>query len=296
MTIDPSKRLKQIFNIEDDTVGEIVKRGSVDVLIFTPHATFKRMFGNDANQELDNRIMNVIMRPYGGMNEVMAVFEIQHQLKSGQYDTIILDTPPEKHFIDFVKSSRKINDFFDKKFFEFIKYCSSYVDIGKKTIIHAVAQTSVEKILKYIKVITGDRFLDEFVNVILSLYNNRERFIEALDFEKTLQEEDVTDWFLVTSTVKKNLKDIVFLCEELKKDFRFKERLIVNKSAGNYFKDWVVEEEDELWKIKRSMQEGEEGLIRLAGVSFDGVLVFPEVLSSSPQGHIKELSHHWENG
>ena len=296
MTIDPSKRLKQIFDIKDDMVGSIITRNSIDVLIFTPHATFKRMFGNDGNQELDNRIMNIIMRPYGGMNEVMAVFEIQNQLKNSDYDTIILDTPPEKHFIDFVKSSRKINDFFDKKFFEFIKYCSSYVEVKNKNIFHAVAQTGMEKILKYIKMITGERFLDEFLNLILSLYNNRERFVEALDFEKTLQADEMTDWFLVTSTAKKNLKDIVFLCDELKKDFHFKERLIVNKSIKMYFTDWAVEEGDALGEVKRSMEEGEERLIRLAKASFENVRVFPEVLSPAPQTHIEELSHHWENG
>ena len=295
MTIDPSKRLKQIFSIEDDAVGEIVKRDSVDILVFTPYATFKRMFGNDNHEGLNNRIINIVMRPYSGMNEIMAIFEIQSQLRSGQYDTIILDTPPEKHFIDFVESSRKINDFFDKKFFEFVKYCSSYVDTKKKSIFHTVAQTGMEQMLKYMKIITGEKFMDEFIVLLLNLYKNRDKFVKTLEFEKQLQKESFSDWFLITSTGKKNLKDIIFLCDELKKNFRFNERLIINKSGKSHFEGWAVKEGEALYEVKRSMQDGEEQLVRLAKTSFGKVFLFPEAISSSPQEHIQELSQCWEN-
>ena len=294
MTIDPSQRLKQIFNIQDDSVGEIITRESIDVLIFTPYSTFKRMFGSDIGREMNNRIMNIVMRPYGGMNEIMAVFEIQHQLKNSQYDTIILDTPPEKHFVDFVTSARKINDFFDKKIFDFIKYFSSYVANKKKNIFHTIAQTSMDKALRYIKMITGDRFLDEFINVILILHKNRDRFTEALDFEKELQ-EDSSNWFLITSVGKKKLKDVIILCNELKKDFHFNEYLIINKSARNYLDDWTIKEGAALYEVKQSMRECEEELIGLAKSSFDKVFIFPDVLSPSPRQHTEKLSQYWKN-
>ena len=295
ITIDPSKRLKQIFDVEDNLAGEIIKAGSFDLLIFTPEATFKRMLDKkDVSSEMNNRIMNILMRPYGGMSEIMAILEIQNQLQNNQYDTIILDTPPGEHFIDFVKGTQKINKFFDKKFIEVIKYFTSNVTLKNKNVFSLIAETGIKKILKYMKMVTGESFLEEFINVISGLHKNKEAFLNTLNFEKSLQEKNFCRWFLITSVGRNKLKEVIYLQEKLEENFRFNECLIVNKSIKSYLDDWCIEDSTPLHEIKKTMREGERQMVQLATASFKEVLVFPEILSSSPQEHIEELSRHWK--
>ena len=294
MTIDPSKRLRQIFDVEDELLGKVVEWDSFEVLVFTPDETFKKILGDEVRDGLNNRIMNILMRPYGGMNEIMAVLEIQYQLKRKRYDTIILDTPPGKHFVDFAQSSQKINRFFEKKFMEVIKYYTKNVDLKSRSIFNLMAQTGMDKILKYMKMVTGDRFLEEFVHVIWGLYSNKDVFMETLDFEKKLQRSEFCHWFLVTSVALKKLKEVIFLHDELKKDFYCEEHLVVNKSLMSYIDDWSVAGRDGLGSIKKSMKEGERRMLQLAEASFEKTLVFPEILSSSPQEHIEALSLCWK--
>ena len=295
ITIDPSKRLKQIFNVSDNLAGEIIKTELFDLLIFTPEATFKRMLDKEnVSKELNNRIINILMRPYGGMSEIMAILEIQHQLQNNQYNTIILDTPPGEHFIDFVKGTQKINKFFDRKFIDVIKHFTSNVPIKNKNIFNLIAETGIKKILKYMKMVTGESFLEEFINVISGLHKNKEAFLNTLDFEKKLQKKNFCRWFLITSVGRNKLKEVIYLQEKLEKDFRCNECLIVNKSITSYLDNWSIEKNDPLREIKKTMKEGEGQMVQLATASFKEVLVFPEILSSSPREHVEQLSQQWK--
>ena len=294
VTIDPSKRLRQVFDIEDDSVGKNVDVGSFELLVFTPEETFKRILDGDVRKGLDSRILNILMRPYGGMNEIMAILEIQYQLKSGKYDVIVLDTAPGKHFVDFARGAQKINNFFEKKFIEVIKYYTGHVDSDRKGIFDIVVKAGMDKIFKYMKMVAGEQFVEEFTQMVWGLYNNKDVFMSALDFEKKLQEKEFAHWFLVTSTGKEKLKEVALLHDELKEDLHYDEHLLINKSAKRYLEEWKVDERDPLCEVKRFMQEGELGMIQLAKASFDKVLVFPEILSRHPQEHVEALSGHWE--
>ena len=296
VTIDPSKRLRQIFNIEDNVMGKIVSVDDFDLLIFTPEGTFKKILGSDVKDGLNNRIMNIVMRPYGGMSEIMAVLEIQHHLKSDRYDTIILDTPPGKHFIDFAQGTQKINKFFDKRFIEVVKYFAKNIDFKGKNIFSIVAQTGMDQILKYMKMVTGDQFVGEFTRVILGLYDNKEVFMDALGFEKNFQCIEFCHWFLVTSVGRKSLKEVISLHDDLKKNFHCDEHLIVNKSIKSCIDSWAPGDGSSLGEIKKIMGNEERRTLQLARASFEKVVVFPEILSSSPLGHAEALSRHWKTG
>ena len=101
ITIDPAKRLKQILKIEDKGDGEINtitldlfgedKNKSFDALLMSPRATLQRMaIDKGLHEEFESNIIKTLSRPYGGMNEIMSIIEVQSQLEKNTYDTIIL--------------------------------------------------------------------------------------------------------------------------------------------------------------------------------------------------------------
>ena len=131
VTIDPAKRLKQILSIKDQNAGKVEVISSklftgfedqeffISAQLMSPKETLRKVLNV---KEIDNNVLNILTRPHGGMNEILSLIEVQFHIKSGKYDTIILDTPPGKHFIDFLQSSRKISDFFDSSFIEIFKF------------------------------------------------------------------------------------------------------------------------------------------------------------------------------
>ena len=111
ITIDPAKRLKQILNIKDQNAGKIETISSklftgfddnnftISALLMSPKATLCKILNVNS---IDNNVLNILTRPHGGMNEILSLVEVQFHIQEGKYDTIILDTPPGKHFIDFL--------------------------------------------------------------------------------------------------------------------------------------------------------------------------------------------------
>jgi anion-transporting ArsA/GET3 family ATPase len=204
ITIDPAKRLKQILNMKDSDDGEIstislelfamdpvsTSGKSFDALLMSPRATLQRMaIEKNLHAEFDSDIIKTLSRPYGGMNEIMSIIEVQFQLEKNIYDTIILDTPPGKHFIDFLESSEKIKNFFDKSFLEIFEYLGKNITSGGKArnFISFIVSTGIKKLLHYLEDVTGADFVREFIDAVLALYKCRDSFLKALSFQKELK-------------------------------------------------------------------------------------------------------------
>ena len=86
---------KSVVSVEHP---ETKKEVTFDALLMNPEETFKRL---NIKQDKPNKILDILMRPNGGMNEIMAVIEVQQHLEERQYDTIVLDTPPENTLLIF---------------------------------------------------------------------------------------------------------------------------------------------------------------------------------------------------
>jgi anion-transporting ArsA/GET3 family ATPase len=55
-----------------------------------------------------------LSRSFAGSTEYMAIEELSRIEESGEYDLIVLDTPPSRHALDFLEAPRRLEDFFDR--------------------------------------------------------------------------------------------------------------------------------------------------------------------------------------
>ena len=128
------------------------------------------------------------MRPSGGMNEIMAIIEVQSQIEAEKYDCIVLDTPPGKHFLDFLNASKKIDRFFDKSYIEIFKYfgksISTQTSSRKGKLLGRIVSSGVKKLLTYLEKVTGKEFVETFIEAIFTLHQNKHYFLKALTFQK----------------------------------------------------------------------------------------------------------------
>jgi anion-transporting ArsA/GET3 family ATPase len=303
ITIDPAKRLKQILKIEDNDDGKICtialdlfgldKNKSFDAMLMSPRATLQRMATEkDLHAEFESTIIKTLSRPYGGMNEIMSIIEAQVQLEKNIYDTIILDTPPGKHFIDFLEASEKIKNFFDKSFLEIFEYLGKSITGGGKTrnFITMIVSAGVKKLLSYLEAVTGADFVREFIDAVLALYKCRDSFLKALKFQEELKKEKFSNWFLVTSVEQQKMNEAQDLQKQAAHFMHKDHYLVINKCLGTFLNEWHPGENKVLSHLKKSMTRREQDLQDFAGKNFSNVLKFGEINHPSPIEHVKELA------
>lgn len=306
ITIDPAKRLKQVLGIENKEEGTIQPVSlslfeeqsdlSFDALLMTPYSTLKRVAAeNNTSDKIDTNILKTLTKPYGGMNEIMSIVELQMQLKKNAYDVIILDTPPGKHFIDFLESSKKIQNFFDKTFVEIFQFLDKSFQtkstkfFAPKNLITNLVSTGIKKLLSYLEDVTGESFVKEFIDSVSVLYLNRQTFLDALQFHQQLKKVEFSNWFLVTSADQHKIDEAIELKKEAESFIHHDHFLIINKCLTQDFLDWSPEK-SELQQLKDSLLHREKLLKEFSSKNFENILEFHEVLSPSPQVHVASLS------
>jgi anion-transporting ArsA/GET3 family ATPase len=318
ITIDPAKRLKQILNINDKNAGKIEEISSsyfehfneqnftISALLMSPKETLKKVINLD---KIENNVLKILTRPHGGMNEILSLVEVQLRIKEGLFDTIILDTPPGKHFIDFLQSARKISDFFDSSFVEIFKFLGKPIlsssdssQKPSKKLLSKIISTGIKKLLKYLDKVTGEKFVIDFVEAVSILYQNKASFLDALNLEKKLRKSEFSNWFLITSVEQSKLREAAELhsyTENFHKDNFY---LIINKSLENYLKQWDIPPESEtlsgdtrekLISLKSAMIIKEEKIKTFAKNHFGQFISFPEIIDLNPGKHVGELAKEW---
>ncbi len=312
MTIDPAKRLKQILNMRDEEAGEIQQISgsllqdglgldhSFDALLMNPTTTMKRILGQGPSPRgFDNPIVQILFRPHGGMNEIMAMVEIQHHLSQESYETIILDTPPGGHFIDFLVSAGKIERFFGQAFVDIFEYLQKSLpgkEGAKKNrhLFTLAVQSGIKKLLNYLEKVTGQAFVEDFLAAIGEIYRHKKAFVSALELGENLKDKNFGHWFLVTSVEQQKFFEAHQLREQAQHFTSMEAQLVVNKCLRRYLDQWEIDRQDNpLAKLKNVLEERESKLKTLAAQHLDQILEFPEVLASSPGEQVCQLATVW---
>lgn len=309
MTIDPAKRLKDVLGLDDSSAGKVVFISELPntpkfaqpmgvLLMSAPH-TMARMAKSSGIEELSkNRIVEVLARPNGGMNEILSLIELDAQMSQG-WDCVVLDTPPGPHFLDFLEGLDKIRAFFDQRFIEI------FASLGRKVmdrpqkgfagrIMGKVVGAGVQKLLGYLEKVTGATFVEDFLQALEVIYQARGSFLKGLDMEKRLTQAGNSNWFLVTSVEQGKISEALAIRKEASHLAPEGIYLAVNKCLENVLKDWTPAAGSPADQLKKAWLSKEVLLLEKAGDGFNQVLRFPEIFTASPIDHVEALAQGWK--
>lgn len=307
ITIDPAKRLRDLLGLREEQAGDVVtvsypqeSSNQFDVELMNPEKTFNRIAKESGRPDiLDNRILKILTKPYGGLNEILSIVELNMQYNRKVYDTIVLDTPPGSHFLDFLDSVERIRVFFDQSFIDIFSYLGKSVEsapgmnIGKK-MITMVVSGGVKKLLGYLKKVTGEAFVDDFIEAVLAIYSTKESFLGALNLQKVMRDQTQSRWYLVTSVEQNKLNEALEIKAHAKGMITEQSYIVLNKCLEKDLASWEVAEQSQESQLKATLISREQKLKSGLQQTFKKVLTFPEVFSLSPDDHLNTLTTNWK--
>jgi len=133
LTIDPAKRLADSLGL--DELGNDARRvdpklfedqgiemkGELWAMMLDPKATFDDLIARQAPDEesrdrvLENPIYQQISGALAGSQEYMAMEKLFELHSEGEYDVLVLDTPPSRNALDFLEAPRRLTQFIEGK-------------------------------------------------------------------------------------------------------------------------------------------------------------------------------------
>lgn len=178
LTIDPAKRLANALGLKtlSDEPKEVllsprgVKTGSLAAMVLDTKRTFDRIIekyspsAETREAILKNRLYQHVSSMLAGSQEYMAMEKLWEIYESGNYDLIILDTPPTRHALDFLEAPKKMVDVTSHSLLKW--FLNPTFLTGKAP---AFLQKGLDKILAVFDQVAGFSFLHELSQMLLSI-------------------------------------------------------------------------------------------------------------------------------
>ena len=135
LTIDPARRLAGALGLPDqgDDVhavdfgpNESGPEGSLHATMLDAQLTFDRLVREQAPSEraaeqiLANPIYRQVSAAVAGAHEYMAMERLYELHTSGEYDVIVLDTPPSRNALDFLEAPGRLTRFVEGRALRFL--------------------------------------------------------------------------------------------------------------------------------------------------------------------------------
>jgi anion-transporting ArsA/GET3 family ATPase len=241
VTIDPAKRLADTLGLEElgDAPREIDPRlwagngnaadasGRLSALMLDTRATFDALVGRySANQEqvdriLANRFYRNVAGALSGTQEYMAAEKLYELHDSGEYDLIVVDTPPTRHALDFLDAPARLTRLLDNRVFRFLM-------VPTRTYMRA-AGFAVQGFLRAAGRAVGTEVIDDIVAFFRAFEGMEQGFRQRASEVTALLGESSTAFVLVTSPRRDATDETEFFAARLGESGMHVAALIVNR-------------------------------------------------------------------
>lgn len=146
---------------------------------------------------------------------------------SGEYDLVIVDTPPTRNAIDFLEAPERMADFFSSRLLRWltVPYRSRLVNVATKP-FYKVADT-----------ILGSAFLEDIAEFFMLFQTMYDGFVErARSVQRTLEDKRTT--FVVVSTLESApVREAEFFIDALEQESFHLGAVVLNKVLPKYLLD-----------------------------------------------------------
>jgi len=231
VTIDPAKRLADALGleglsntpskIEGDWPGELWAmmldtKSTFDDLV-TRHSTDPQQ----AERILANRFYKNISGALSGTQEYMAMEKLYELHNAGQFDLVVVDTPPTRHALDFIDAPRRLTRFLDHRLYRILMTPTR----GIMKAANVAAQAFVRTLSK----VVGAEVIDDAITFFTAFSGMEEGFKHRATTVFELLASERTAFVLVASPRRDTVEEADFFARRLGEAGISVKALIVNR-------------------------------------------------------------------
>jgi anion-transporting ArsA/GET3 family ATPase len=155
----------------------------------------------------------------------MAMEKLYELYVDGDYDLIVIDTPPTRNALDFLDAPKRMTDFFESRVLRW--FLIPYMKAGGGFM--RVANVAASTFLKIVKRIVGAEVLDDTAEFFGNLEGMYEGFKQRARDVATLLRSDVTSFVVVTSPSEDSVSEATFFASRLNQEGLPFGALVVNR-------------------------------------------------------------------
>ena len=179
MTVDPARRLADALGLEDGAAADTPHRvdgvtrrstdGELFALMLDAELTFDRLVRDQAGGRaqadaiLKNPVYKAISGSLSGAQEYMAIERLHQLHTSGDWDLIIVDTPPSRHAIDLLEAPDRLVGFLSHPVYRALT-------VGQRTFAK-ITDAASSMFLWAVKRLAGPQIVEDTVEFFRSLAN-----------------------------------------------------------------------------------------------------------------------------
>jgi len=250
LTIDPAKRLADALGLEAfgnvarrvplDAYAElgIEPRGELWAAMLDTKRSWDELVLRHAPDEatayriLDNRMYHNVTSRFVQSHDYIAMERLYEVHASGEYDLIVIDTPPTRNAIDFLEAPARMADFFGGRLLRWLTM-PYRVGNGRGGRMFNAASKPFYQLADRV---LGSQFLQDIAEFFLNFQTMYPGFVERANAVEQLLHDRRTTFAVVTTLEGAPLREAEQFCHELSaRDFHLG-ALVLNKTLPEYLR------------------------------------------------------------
>ncbi|MDQ4096036.1 MAG: AAA family ATPase [Actinomycetota bacterium] len=229
LTIDPARRLASSLGLKElsneptrvnarkfATLG-VKPKGSLHAMMLDTKTTFDKVVmqyaptPEQAERILANRFYRNISGTLSGTQEYMAMEKLYELHADGNYDLIVIDTPPTRNALDFLDAPKRMTDFFESKVLRW--FLLPYMKAGGGFM--RVANVAAATFLRIVKRIVGGDVLQDTAEFFANLEGMYDGFKQRARDVASLLQSPATSFVVVTSPAEESVAEATYFSSRL---------------------------------------------------------------------------------
>ncbi len=220
LTVDPAKRLADALGLEglDDRVRRVegVGPGTLDAAMLDTKASFDALISRVAEGEardaiLDNRVYRAFSKTLARSHAYVAAERLYDVTHSGEYELVVLDTPPTRSALEILDAPSRLAQFLDQDVLRFFLEERR----GLAGTFANLAGLGGAAALELLGRLAGPALVGELVAFFRVLAHLREGFQHRAQVTSALLRDSATAYVLVASAASTSLDDARHLGHQL---------------------------------------------------------------------------------
>ena len=231
VTIDPAKRLADALGLEGLSNAPSKIDGSwpgeLWALMLDTKSTFDDLVARhstdpqQADRILGNRFYKNISGALSGTQEYMAMEKLYELHHAGEFDLVVVDTPPTRHALDFIDAPRRLTRFLDHRLYRILMTPTRGV--------MKAANVAAKAFVRTLSRVVGAEVIDDAITFFTAFSGMEEGFKDRAKTVFELLASERTAFVLVASPRRDTVEEADFFAHRLADAGISVRALIVNR-------------------------------------------------------------------